>query len=199
MESNSGRFRKGERRSPQTEFQKGMHWRPHKIFREKEYLIQEYVEKKRSLSEIADEHGVTEEALLHWMKKHQIPRRTISQARAIKYWGLSGANNGMFGRTGEKNPNWKGGITPERQLLYVSPEWKRLVRAIKKRDHKTCQRCGGRGRDIHHMVPFEVVELRMEPTNLVLLCEPCHDFIHSNANVDKEFIRECPEGIRRKS
>jgi predicted HNH restriction endonuclease len=35
-----------------------------------------------------------------------------------------------------------------------------------------------------------VVELRAVATNLVLLCESCHDFIHSNANKNREFIRE---------
>ena len=41
--------------------------------------------------EIASEFGVTENAIvLHWMDKHGIPRRTISEARDVKHWGLRG-------------------------------------------------------------------------------------------------------------
>jgi hypothetical protein len=102
----------------------------------------------------------------------------------------------MKGRKGELSTNWKGGITPERQAVYCSAEWKEAIKAVWKRDNATCQRCrkhhntaASRGTfDIHHIVSFEVVGLRCEVSNLVLLCEPCHLWVHSAANVNKEFL-----------
>lgn len=190
---NDGRFKKGEHRSPATEFKKGQHWRPHAVFREKEYLRREYVEKQRPAGDIGAEHGVTEAAILFWLKKHNIPRRSMTEIRSRKKWGQAGSKNGMYGRRGENNPNWKGGCTPERQDFYSSEEWKRVARLVKKRDGRTCQRCGASGPDakleIHHIVRFAVVKLRAEPTNLVMLCDPCHVFVHSRNNTKKEFIR----------
>ena len=195
MEKKDGRFKKGERRSPKTEFKPGEHWRPAKPFREKEWLEQEYVVKKRSAGEIAAEFGVTDAAILFWIRKHGIPRRTVAQARSIKHWGLAGEKNGMYGVRGDKHPGWRGGITPERQTVYSSKEWAKASVAVWRRDKRTCQRCGkryskGMAFHIHHIVSFQVVALRTEPSNLVLLCIDCHHFVHSPANVERLFIKE---------
>jgi hypothetical protein len=102
----------------------------------------------------------------------------------------------MKGRKGADTPSWKGGITPQRQSFYSTDEWKAAVKAVWKRDDAKCKRCGKnhnesahRGTfDIHHIVGFDVVELRSAVSNLVLLCEDCHYFVHSNANTGREFI-----------
>ena len=102
----------------------------------------------------------------------------------------------LKGKRGADTPNWKGGITPERASVYGTAEWKEVVKAVWKRDNATCQRCRkhhntteNRGTfDIHHIVGFEVVELRCEVGNLILLCEDCHYWVHSNANAQKEFL-----------
>jgi len=103
----------------------------------------------------------------------------------------------MKGRSGAQSTNWKGGITPQRQALYASPEWKAAVKAVWKRDDATCQRCMIRKNkardtpfDIHHIVGFACKELRSEVSNLVLLCEPCHYWVHSSENVNRDFIKE---------
>jgi hypothetical protein len=89
---------------------------------------------------------------------------------------------------------WQGGITPERQAFYAAPEWKLAAKAVWRRDGSKCQRCGlGRGNgvplDIHHIVGFACRELRAELTNLILLCEPCHYWVHSNENKNREHIK----------
>jgi hypothetical protein len=96
------------------------------------------------------------------------------------------------------HPNWKGGITPERQAFYLTDEWRLAVKVVWAKANATCERCGShhntaetRGTfHIHHIVSFSVVELRANPLNLVLLCRACHLFVHSNANVEKQFIKE---------
>jgi len=180
-------------KGPNGRFAKGEHWRPHQVFREKGYLEREYAEKQRSASEIAADHGVTESAIFFWLKKHKIPRRTIAHARLIKYWGSSGADNPMFGKRGEKASNWKGGITPERQHFYSSHEWLQAVESVFQRDEGQCRRCSAQPRGqrafcVHHVVPFRVKHLRADPSNLVLLCRTCHSFVHSNKNVNREFL-----------
>lgn len=103
----------------------------------------------------------------------------------------------LKGKRGAQVPTWRGGVTPERQSFYSTPEWKAAVIAVWKRDRGVCQRCGksnaGKQRfafDIHHIVPFECKQLRADPDNLVLLCEQCHYWVHSNENADRVFIKE---------
>jgi len=176
-------------------FAKGEHWRPHQVFRDEQWLIENYVHAKRSAGEIALEFGVTEAAILYWLTKHKIPRRSIAEARSVKHWGLFGSDNPMWNRRGELNPNWKGGVTPERQEFYQSQEWKTVCSATWKRANATCERCKIHRSDaldlpfhIHHIVSFSNKELRAEPTNLVLLCEICHHFVHSKRNVNRDFL-----------
>jgi 5-methylcytosine-specific restriction endonuclease McrA len=110
---------------------------------------------------------------------------------------LRNGTHHLKGKRGAETPNWKGGVTPERQALYSSPEWTEAVKAVWQRDKAICQRCQLDHRavnrsevlfDIHHIVSFSVRELRCEVSNLVLLCASCHDFVHSNGNIDREFL-----------
>ena len=197
MEKYDGRFKKGERRSPATEFKPGQHWRPPQLFRDADWLRAEYVERGRSTGDIAEQFGVTDAAIFFWLRKHDIPRRTVAEARALKHWGASGADNPMWNKRGELNPRWLGGVTPERQAFYTSQEWKDACSFVWKRDEATCRRCGLYRDDqpdmpfhIHHVVSFAVEELRADPANLVLLCETCHQFVHSRGNVDGAFLSQ---------
>lgn len=106
----------------------------------------------------------------------------------------------MKGRKGEDTTNWKGGITPQRQAFYSTTEWAAAVVAVWKRDNAACRKCGRLKKDdrsvsfdIHHVVGFECVELRAAVSNLVLLCEPCHYWVHSKKNENKEFIKDVPK------
>jgi 5-methylcytosine-specific restriction endonuclease McrA len=85
----------------------------------------------------------------------------------------------MAGRTGSTNPNWKGGVTPERQALYASAEWRRVARAVRKRDGG-CVECGQRtDLHVHHIKSFaEHPDLRLDPDNLVTLCRAHHHDKH---------------------
>lgn len=104
----------------------------------------------------------------------------------------------MKGRKGKDTPNWKGGLTPERQALYSSKDWSAVVKKIWSRDKAICQMCGknhntvdNRGTfHIHHIVSFDVKELRLNVDNLILLCRECHLWVHSKKNINKVFLGE---------
>ena len=162
-------------------------------YHERTWLHHHYVELGRSASEIAAECGVTENNILFFLQKLSIPRRRMGEIRACKYWGALGPANPMYGVTGAENPNWRGGITPERQAFYLSEEWRRASRQVWHRDKASCQRCGlviGPGIElhIHHKVSFGVTSLRSALSNLVLLCRACHAFVHSRRNTGHEFL-----------
>jgi 5-methylcytosine-specific restriction protein A len=184
MRDQKGRFVKGEHYNQKTEFKPGEHWRPHQAFREKEYLNEEYINKQRSASDIAREFNVGDTAILFWLAKHDIPRRGVSQARAIKHWGAGGEKNPMFGKKGEDSVNWRGGVTPERQRVYSSLEWSNAARIVWERDGGKCTECGREERrphyiHIHHDKPFDTFpEDRCDPANLRLVCSQCHPKFH---------------------
>lgn len=122
--------------------------------------------------------------------------REIALADGRRPWGKE--NEPYWrGKRGDQHPCYKGGLTPERQFVYSSQEWIDSVKEVWKRDNATCQNCGrhhntakNRGTfHIHHIVSFQVCELRTEVSNLVLLCYDCHKFVHSKKNIDKKFIK----------
>lgn len=165
-------------------FKKGQHWRPKKPFWDKEWLETEYLVKQRSSSDIAKEFKVGDTAIHFWLKKHNIPTRNVSEARAIKKWGLSGKQNGMYGRNGKTNPRWNGGHSPERQTLYARSIWKEIAKSILARDDFKCRKCGiGHNSQsklvVHHIKHWaKHPELRFDKENLITLCQNCHKEQH---------------------
>ena len=134
-------------------------------------------------------------------KKHSDETKKLLSdiAKADGRMPFKAENGAPFkGKFGSLHPNYKGGLTPERQSVYSSKEWCEAVKQVWKRDKAICQKCGKNHNDeinrgnfhIHHIVSFMVRELRTDLNNLVLLCKDCHKFVHSKNNVNKEFIGE---------
>lgn len=125
--------------------------------------------------------------------KEVIRQSTIADGR-VPY--LRDGQHWLTGANPSDNPNWKGGITPERQAFSNSIDWKLATKDVRIRD-RVCRRCKVRPASrgprhlrghIHHIVSFAVVELRLVRSNLVLLCCGCHHWVHSNGNADGEFL-----------
>ena len=167
-----------------------------KLFHDPEWLRKRYCEDKKHLYDIAAECNVQPYTVLKYMRKFGIETRTCTESRRAQgqIIGLFGNKNGMYGRCGPKSSNWKGGCTPDRQSFYQSDEWKRACSAVWKKDNATCQKCQTRKTSedqkycVHHIVSFSVKELRAEVSNLLLLCDKCHRWVHSKKNVSKQFI-----------
>lgn len=172
------------------QFRKGAHWRERKPLYSKRWCVAEYLTKGRSAADIAKEFGVGDTAVHFWLKKHGIKTRSVSEARRLKHWGASGRANPMWNKRGALNPHWLGGVTPERQLFYESRAWKRACSAVWKRDRATCRRCERKRPPlhVHHVISFSDRKHRASVANLVLLCVPCHRFVHSRRNVAREHL-----------
>jgi hypothetical protein len=194
----------------------------------REWLYQKYVVEGLGAPEIARLVGRDSKRVWEWLKGDGIPTRPrgsneaqrfqsghqtmvgrtlsdetrdkIRQARLadgrVPY--LKDGVHHLKGKRGADTTNWKGGITPERQAVYSTPEWADAVKAVWDRDGGICRRCSldsatlsdKRGAfHVHHIVSFyKSKELRCEPSNLVLLCKGCHRWTHSRANVERRFL-----------
>lgn len=184
-----------------------------------------YVDEGRTCPEIARGIGCDPTTVHYWLKAAGIPTRprgnlanmggkrrapgwrpTPAQvenvkAATIRRGGVPYLKDGkhwLAGKAPQDNPNWKGGVTAERQAFYNTKPWKVACVAVYARTNGFCERCGTDSRKvkrtprqfhIHHIVSFAVEALRAEPSNLALLCRDCHFWVHSRANVDRVFLR----------
>lgn len=78
-------------------------------------------------------------------------------------------------RTGKNHPQYLNGVAQEKR----GPNWASQKRKAIKRDKHTCQRCGDRGTDVHHIIPFRHFGLSNykdanQLDNLKTLCHKCH-------------------------
>ena len=118
---------------------------------------------------------------------------------------LCGGKHWLDGKLPEDHPNWNGGCTPERQVFYSSKQWKEIIPKVWHRDNATCQLCGmmkkanrGVQFDIHHIVSFSNKSKRASLSNLVLLCRPCHLWVHSSKNNEGVLIHDDTKASNRK-
>jgi 5-methylcytosine-specific restriction endonuclease McrA len=84
----------------------------------------------------------------------------------------------MSCRTGENNPNYIDGRTPENKRIRHSKEYKEWRISVFERDKFTCQHCGKIGGVLHadHIKPFSLFpDLRLSLSNGRTLCKPCHE------------------------
>lgn len=96
---------------------------------------------------------------------------------------------------GEEHPNWKGGISPERNRIEKTKEYKTWRAEVLKKGK--CEKCGStENLQVHHICNFEDnPELRTDPSNGACLCKKCHRMFHNiyglkrtTANQYKEFV-----------
>lgn len=148
----------------------------------------------KSMREIADHFAVGETVVFKRLKEHGIelethknhrlkPGRVFSEEHRKK---ISAAQK-QLGLVGEKNPNWRGGMSEINRRArqgWQAREWRE--KALERAGHR-CQKCGvEHGRiceccgikttlHVHHLKSFaKFPDLRYDPENSEVLCPKCH-------------------------
>lgn len=156
----------------------------------KEFLIKEYVTKKKTIKHIANFIQCDKRTISKRLDKYKIKKRSKSE-------NMSGVNNPNFGkkltekhknklskiakkRTRENNPNWKNGRSFEPYPLGWNKTFKEQIRY---RDGYKCQLCGcgelenGQRLCVHH-IDYNKDNLNLN--NLLSLCRICHNRTNGN-------------------
>lgn len=88
--------------------------------------------------------------------------------------------------TGTGNSNYKGS-----QIVRDDVIRKRLRRAARKRDKETCRMCGAKSNlEVHHIIPFILIEEKGGLDNLITLCHSCHKQVHQILRDSEEMYEE---------
>lgn len=151
---------------------------------------------EHSLREIAFMFGVGETVVFKRVKEYGIKLDENHRERKGKVFSEEHRKNLQLAQIGlqrgEKNPNWKGGVTPEHirgRARAIYGMWKK---AALKAANSTCQRCGAvKGAvceccgqriivHVHHKEHYaKNPELRYAPENAEVLCAKCHHEEHT--------------------
>jgi len=190
-----------------------------KKYMQRDWLMDKYVNKKLTTAQIGEMCGVGTSTINRNLKKFDIPIRSLSEAflgctrRRTKEHNrkIGEANKGkiyleetkrkisesLIGKyLGEKNPSWKGGITPLVMQIRNSFKYRQWRSDVFTRDKFNCQMCGdnrGGNLEAHHKKLLTSLIRKYEITtseeafcceelwninNGVTLCEDCHKEIH---------------------
>lgn len=121
-----------------------------------------------------------------------------------KHWmNISGLNKGIPWNKGkeniyfkgDKNPNWKGGVTPINEAIRHSIKYKEWRIKILKRDHYSCVSCGHKSKGnykeviVDHIKPFSLFpKLRFSLKNGRTLCSKCDSILGWKYQKNREFF-----------
>lgn len=108
---------------------------------------------------------------------------------------MKSKNNPSYGRSGEDNPGWKGGITLRSIRERQTSENRQFVKNVLRRDNYTCQICNKRGGDlaVDHIMPWSLhPKLRQDPENVRTLCKQCHLKYGANPNCSPQKLASSP-------
>lgn len=141
-----------------------------KFYKDKDWLYDQYITKKRSTVSIGRKCSVDKSVILYWLKKFNIPRREnkgiydykISEETRRKISEANkGSKNGMFGKkhsietkklmsknrgsmVGDRNPNYKGGHLIEKFCLLCGKKFLARKDKLKLNKDKFCSNSCGR-------------------------------------------------------
>lgn len=86
---------------------------------------------------------------------------------------------------------------PKYVRFYNSIEWRTLSATYTQGVGYRCEVCGRVGTEVHHKKPIQTPEgweLRLDSTNLELLCTQCHNDRHDRFKKRKKYIKR-PKGV----
>ena len=160
------------------------HYRKDALYKNKEWLYDNYITQQRTTYAIADEYEVSPATITKFLQKFGIKRRRGAES-------LINCN-----RSGDNNPAWKNGISRLHDGRYFSNLWQQMASMIYTRDNYNCARCQGyfttKGSlHAHHIHPWAEdndMQAFLDLNNLITLCAKCHMWVHSRANTEHTFL-----------
>jgi thymidylate synthase (FAD) len=157
-------------------------------YRDREWLRAQYHERGLDQESIAQLAGVTSHCIRRWVRAHGLQKAPGSWSRGATPWNKGLRYTAGWSQTpetraqlatqkrGDRNPQWKGGITPTGTRL--RRELNALRPVVFERDRHTCRLCGERGGllTLHHVLPIWIrPDLAHDVDNLVTVhWAPCH-------------------------
>lgn len=100
-------------------------------------------------------------------------------------------------KIGDRNPNWKGGVTSEYIKLRATAPYRDWRKSVYERDNYTCQKCGdNKGGNLtpHHIKNYaEYMKLRLDINNGITLCVKCHKRFHKRYGLRHNTNRQLME------
>jgi len=85
----------------------------------------------------------------------------------------------------------QGQRSKKRLDFYNSRRWRKTSKYIKTIKYGICEKCGGVGTEVHHIIHLndaniDDYNISLNPDNLMLLCVPCHNKIHGGNKISDE-------------
>lgn len=103
-----------------------------------------------------------------------------------------------MGKSGDNNPNWRGGRTTGRKSEMSKKEYKQWRAAVFTRDDYTCQMCYARGGDLNadHILPWaHYPKLRYELDNGRTLCLACHKTTYKEVHQHRSRVSDMSKSV----
>ncbi|HEU4566288.1 MAG TPA: FAD-dependent thymidylate synthase [Gemmatimonadaceae bacterium] len=156
-------------------------------YRDRRWLSEQYHDRGLPQEEIATMAGVSSHTIRAWIRKHRLQKPagtwTIGREpwnKGKRYeagWHHSEETRALLAdmKRGERNPRWRGGITPIGVQLRKDVE--KLRASVLERDGYRCRRCGigAVPLTMHHILPIWArPDLAGELSNIAAVCRPCH-------------------------
>jgi thymidylate synthase ThyX len=166
-------------------------------YQDRDWLKRRYIDQNLPQQEIARQAGVSSHTIRAWVRKHGLQKPLGSWTAGREPWNKGKRYRAGWKHSpetrkrlseqklGEKNPQWRGGITRYSTQLRRGVE--ELLPLVFERDNYTCRLCGRRGGALegHHILPvWSRPDLVCELSNLATLCEECHGGIQGR---EREF------------
>jgi 5-methylcytosine-specific restriction endonuclease McrA len=184
-------------------------------YKNKEWLTQKYIVEKLNIRQISEFTGIPQRTIHSWLVKFNIPRRAVGvehwsdeQKEFRSQWnknhpeiitGMKGKKHSektrlkmSISRKGNKNGNWKNGITSIIRKLRRTTEYNKWRKAVFERDNYTCQICGKKENlQAHHIKSvFEYQDFIFDIDNGLTLCENCHVNLGRNNGKDIDRVAQ---------
>lgn len=94
-------------------------------------------------------------------------------------------------------------VYSKNKSFYHSQAWHDLRAYVYQRDKGCCVRCGrfvfGKRAHAHHIIPINVrPDLKLDPDNVVIVCDVCHPILEQEANEKYGFKQKKQSGFNWK-